>query len=110
MHASYGPDFNGLNDSAWVAVPAAIHVHGGSRGVHFRNCSFQRMAASALMFSGGSQDCSVDRCTFSDLSGTAVTLGQVDDWAEKNASKQNSLFAVTDNTMTRSSLEYRGCV
>lgn len=28
-HASHGPGFDGFNDSAWVAVPAAIWVRGG---------------------------------------------------------------------------------
>ena len=106
-HAT-GPNFNGNNDSAYVAIPAAVHVHGGSRGVTFNSCNFTRMGATALMFSGGTQACSVVNSSFSDLSGSAVMLGQVDDWAETDRSKQNGGFLVAHNTITRTSVEYRG--
>jgi hypothetical protein len=110
-HAStgYAPGkFPGFNDSAWVAVPAAIHVHGGSAGVTFTGCTFTRMGASAVMFSGGSSHGSVINSTFTDLSGSAVMLGQVDDWAEKDETKQNRGFVLAHNTVSRTSLEYRG--
>jgi hypothetical protein len=106
-HAS-SADFNGFNDSAWVAVPAAIHVHSGSRAVSFAGCKFTRMGASAVMFSGGTQDCEITNSTFNDLSGSAVMLGQVDDWAQADETKQNAGFILADNRIANTSLEYRG--
>ena len=110
-HASAGSapgQFPGFNDSAWVAVPPAIHVHGGSSGVYFTGCKFTRMGASAVMLSGGSSHGHVTNSTFTDLSGSAVMLGQVDDWKEKDESKQNRGFILAHNTVSRTSLEYRG--
>lgn len=107
--AGYAPGkFPGYNDSAWVAVPAAINVHGGSTGVTFTGCTFTRMGASAVMFSGGSSHGSIINSTFTDLSGSAVMLGQVDDWGETVESRQNHGFLLAHNTIARTSLEYRG--
>ena len=110
-HAStgYAPgQFPGFNDSAWVAVPAAIYVHGGSAGVTFTGCTFTRMGASAVMFSGGSSHGSVINSTFTDLSGSAVMLGQVDDWGLRDTARQNARFLLAHNTISHTSLEYRG--
>ena len=106
-HAS-SANFDGYNDSLWVAVPAAINVHGGSRDVSFTGCNFTRMGASAIMFSGGSQGGSVLASSFSDLSGSAVMLGQVNDWAQADPAQQNGGFVLARNTIERTSLEYRG--
>lgn len=107
--AGYAPgQFPGFNDSAWVAIPAAIHVHGGSTDVAFVGCTFTRMGASAVMFSGGSSRGTIINSTFTDLSGSAVMLGQVDDWAETDETKQNRGFVLAHNNVSRTSLEYRG--
>eukprot|EP01048_Picozoa_sp_COSAG05_P033349 COSAG05_NODE_13320_length_434_cov_1.065672_1_plen_144_part_11 len=66
------------------------------------------MGASALMFSAGSQDCTVLRSGFRDLSGSAVMLGQVDDWGLRDTATQNARFLLAHNTISHTSLEYRG--
>jgi hypothetical protein len=66
------------------------------------------MGASAVMFSGGTQDCEITNSTFNDLSGSAVMLGQVDDWAQADETKQNAGFILADNRIANTSLEYRG--
>jgi hypothetical protein len=60
------------------------------------------------MFSGGTQGCAVLRSSFRDLSGSAIMLGQVDDWGEQDVSKQNGRFVLAHNNISQTSLEYRG--
>jgi hypothetical protein len=60
------------------------------------------------MFSGGTQHCSVTNSNFTDLSGSAVMLGQVNDWNEPNAELHNGNYMVGGNTISSTSLEYRG--
>ena len=53
-------------------TPAALAFH-GSKGVRFDSCTFQHLGANGVSFSGGSQNNTVTRCTFVDLSASAVS-------------------------------------
>ena len=53
-------------------TPAALAFH-GSKDVRFDSCTFQHLGANGVSFSGGSQNNTVARCTFVDLSASAVS-------------------------------------
>jgi hypothetical protein len=50
----------------------------------------------------------VSRCTFSDLSGGGVTLGNVNDTKETDPSRQMARVHVADNNIINSGREFKG--
>jgi hypothetical protein len=59
-----------------AGVAAAVHFR-APHDVSFVDCSFHRLGGSALWLDIGAQNCSVTRCTFSDVSGSAVVIGGI---------------------------------
>lgn len=61
-----------------MLTPAAVSVHTGS-GVSFVGCTFRHIGETALLIDAESVACVVANCTFWDVSGSAIFLGDVDD-------------------------------
>ena len=65
------------DDSTWVPTTANILLE-GVHNATFDRCTFTRLGACGVSFEGGSQNNSITRSTFSDISGSAVSIGRVD--------------------------------
>ena len=56
--------------------PANIVCH-AARGVRFEGCVFTRLGGAGIDVEYGSRDCVISHCEFTDISGTAVQVGDV---------------------------------
>ena len=101
----------GVNYSL-AGVAAAVHFR-APHDVSFHECSFRRLGGSALWLDVGAQNCSVTRCTFSDVSGAAVLLGGVGGSEDGMLDCGSDASRTRDNTIqnctsTRTAVEYHG--
>ena len=70
----------------YVMTPANVAVHGG-KDIAFHSCAFCHLGAYGSGASLGSQRVRWENCSFSDLSGGAITLGGLDTCDEKDVSR-----------------------
>ncbi len=80
----------------------------GARHVDFDSCVFQHIGSFALQANQGSQYVNITRNTFVDLSGGAVLLGAIDDYAAVGDQLLNRYFVVQDNSISHTGVEYAG--
>ena len=89
-------------------TPAALQFTGATN-VTFTNCSFSRLGSNAVGFSHGSHRNSVRRCSFDDISASAVAIGTRSDPTEKTTPSQQEINnTVADCVISRTAAEYRG--
>ena len=89
-------------------TPAALAFH-GSKDVRFDSCTFQHLGANGVSFSGGSQNNTVARCTFVDLSASAVAIGTRGNPTIRGAEhQQDKGNEVSDCSISHVAREYRG--
>ena len=79
-----------------------------SHHINFTNCSFLQNGAWGLRLYNGTQHSTVSRCLFSDLSGGAVAIGDVNDTMQTNPQNQTAWITVSDNVMDGIGREYKG--
>lgn len=91
-----------------VPTPGAITVY-GARNVTFAGCTFTHLGSTALLVAGSSQYVSIVNNTFTDISGGAITLGQVDDAGQTDPSVYNGYHTVFNNFIEQTPVEYHGC-
>ena len=87
--------------------PASIMVAGAAR-VDFSSCSWTHIGGWGLRFYNGTQNSSVRYSIFSDLSGGAIMIGNVNDTDETSFAKQMVGIHVRDNFISRAGVEYHG--
>lgn len=90
-------------------MPAHVSVRAG-RQLSFTNVTFRDMGSVALNITDGSQDITIDGCKFHNISGSAINLGQTDDWRETEPAKQNARLQVTNCDMRNVTTEFGGAV
>jgi hypothetical protein len=91
-------------------IPANVVVEGGAHGVIFDNCTFRHLGGTALHFQAGAQHSSVQGTKFYDVSASAVMIGNVTDWDERDVSKQTLNVSVSDSVVSDLPREYHGAV
>lgn len=70
------PDGNHkLDNQGWLGRPASAIVVKGANNINFHNCSFRRMASTALDYEWATTGGSITRCTFFDVGGSAILAG-----------------------------------
>ena len=90
-----------------ISSPAAFMVANSSR-VQVIGCSFSRLGAWGIRLYNGTQAARIARSIFHDLSGGGICLGNVDDSAESEPSRQMASISVDDNCITDVGREYKG--
>jgi hypothetical protein len=88
-------------------VPGAVAVH-GAKGVQIDNCTFAHLGLSGVVVDGGSQNVTVSSSTFTDTSGSAVSLGNVSN-AVLADEKQDGWYSIHNNYIRNTGAEYHGC-
>eukprot|EP01043_Picozoa_sp_COSAG02_P009036 COSAG02_NODE_300_length_25279_cov_159.676529_17_plen_636_part_00 len=91
-------------------IPANVVVEGGAHEVLFDSCTFRHLGGTALHFQAGAQHSTVERTEFYDISASAVIIGNVTDWNEKDVSKQTLNITVRDSVVSSLPQEYHGAV
>ena len=64
-----------LDNQGWVGRPAAAVEVNCATSVYFKNCTFRHCASTALDYHRFVNGGTVDRCTFTDIGGTAILAG-----------------------------------
>ncbi len=90
-------------------MPAHISVRAGKH-LTFRNVTFRDMGSVALNVTDGSQDIRIDACKFHNISGSAISLGQTDDWRQTDLAQQNARLHVTNCDIRNVTSEFGGAV
>jgi hypothetical protein len=88
-------------------VPGAMWLS-GVKDVVIQNCTFAHLGLTGIVADGGSQRINITSSTFADLSGSAVSLGNVSQ-ANLPPPTQDQQFLVESNIISFTGQEYRGC-
>lgn len=97
VYYSPAPNASAKADSGLVMMPSAAAVVAvGVHRVTFDNCSFAHLGLWGLRLRGGAQDVSVTRCSFVDMGGGGIYLGDVNDTAQTDPTLQMANLSVTD--------------
>ena len=104
-----GPAKCNTNCTGRPNIPGALEFY-GAKDCAFIGCTLQHIGSVALSFSGGSHRNRVSRCTFSDISASAVYIGTLAVSASNmhNMSQQDLNNSVSDSVITHVSREFRG--
>lgn len=79
LYDAYSDDSAPGGNVAWVGRPkSAVSVKDANQ-VAFYDCAFQHLGATGLDFVSGTKQMTVQGCTFTDISGTAVLAGYFGD-------------------------------
>jgi hypothetical protein len=95
-------------------IPGALRVHRGQR-LEISGNSFAHLGGAGVELADGTQDSTILGNRFDDISGGAVSVGEVDDFwlADSFASgptRMTSGIAVSDNAVTHTGLDYHDTV
>lgn len=70
------PYHRGLDNLAWIGRPPAAVTVKNASDIIFENCSFEHLAATGLDFESGTCSNLVQGCTFSDIGGNGLQIGE----------------------------------
>jgi hypothetical protein len=95
-------------------IPGAVGVHRGQR-IRFESDSFVHLGGAALDLADGTRDSSATGNRFDDLSGGALSVGEVDDYyladaLASGAERMTSGITVADNAVTHTGVDYHDTV
>ena len=90
-----------------VALAGNVHFERSS-GVSFSNCSFKHLGAAGIYLDAGCQNSTITRCSFSDISGAAVTIGAFTDYNQTVPALQTANNTVSDCTISAMPVEFHG--
>ena len=65
-----------LDNQAWIGRPPAAVSVKGANTISFERCRFEHLAATGLDFVGGTHDDLIEGCTFRDVGGNGLQLGE----------------------------------
>jgi len=91
----------------WVCMPGSVEVHRG-RGCSFDNNAFTRLGAAGIALVGGSQANAVTGSLFYDISGTAVSIGDIASYNETDLDNHDADNTISDCTVRDVAREYLG--
>jgi hypothetical protein len=111
------PYHRGLDNVAWIGRPPAAVSAGGADHISFERCTFEHLASAGLDFQGGTHDDLIRGCTFRDIGGNGIQLGEFsgtnvethipyDPSDEREICTNEKIF---DNTVTDCGNEDWGC-
>ncbi|MHA6765385.1 hypothetical protein [Streptacidiphilus sp. PAMC 29251] len=88
-----------------MVIPAAVQVHRG-RAISFSDDVIEHTGGSGIDFADQTQDSTLTGSQITDVSGTGVSLGEVDDYYQNTAALQTSGDTVTQNTVDHVGQDY----
>lgn len=95
------------NDVLWVPMQSNL-VFLGTDAITFDQCTLQHLGAGGLQFRAGAHNATVQSCTFQDISGTAIQIGDYDTMRETDPRRQELFNTVQDCTIDRVAAEFHG--
>lgn len=112
---SYAPK---LDNVAWIGRPPAAVLVKSADHISFENCTFEHLAATGLDFESGTSSNQVQSCTFRDIGGNGLQLGEfsqtnVETHTPFNPSDYGVICShtiIADNTFTGCGAEDWGCM
>jgi hypothetical protein len=92
-----------------IRIPAAVQVHRGAR-ISFTGDTVQHTGTSGIDLADQTQDSTVSGSSITDLSGTGVDLGEVDDYYQTQPALMTSGNTVSGNVVQRPGQEFSDAV
>ena len=92
---------------AWSAANLPFTA---ARNIRFERCVFKHLGAMGLELKGGSKNCTVEGCVFTDISGTPLKIGDTSDPERKDERKRDTGNTVRNCYIHHSPCEFRGGV
>ncbi len=97
-----------------VRIPGAVRVHRGQR-IEISGNSFAHLGGAGLEIVDGSQDSSAVGNRFDDVSGGAISVGEVDDYYLDDSlatgpARMTSAIDIRNNSVTNTGLDYHDTV
>ncbi len=105
-----------LENQAWIERPVAAVNISQSCNVAFTGCTFRRLGATAIDFADATDSCTVDRCRFDDIGGTAIMAGSFAESPREvhrpysDLTQRCSHLTISGNTISRVGTEDWGAV
>jgi hypothetical protein len=90
-------------------IPAAVQVHRG-QSIAFRGDTFEHLGGAGVDLADGTQGSSLVGCAVDDTSGGGVSVGEVDDYFQTEASLMTSGDTVSDNGISFVGRDYHDAV
>jgi len=106
-----------LDNVAWIGrPPAAVTAHNADH-ISFENCIFENTASAGLDLQNGTHDSLVQGCTFRDIGGNGIQLGEFSDakvethipWNPVDEREICSNEIIANNLVTECGVEDWGC-
>jgi hypothetical protein len=112
------PYHPGLDNLAWIGRPPAAVTVRNARRVIFEGCTFEHLASAGLDFVSGASSNRVQGCTFRDVGGNGIQLGEFSQtnvethtpWNPRDQRKICADEVIRDNVFTDCGSEDWGCV
>ena len=95
------------DDSLWVPTTGNVLLEGVA-GARFDSCTFTRLGACGVSIEGGSQNVTISRGSFTDISGSAVSIGRTNTYNLTDRELHDAGNTVADSTITRVAREFHG--
>ena len=97
-----------------VRIPGAVRVHRGQR-IEISGNTFSHLGGAGIELADGSQDSSVLGNRIDDVSGGAISVGEVDDYylndgMATGAARMTSGINISNNSVTNTGLDYHDTV
>lgn len=99
---------SGLTDQIYTQMPGNISFN-YCTNIKITSCVFDHLGSTALQLSAGCKNNSIYNNTFTDISGSAISIGSLSDSfpSTKDLVKDNT---VDNNLISNVAVEFRGCV
>lgn len=94
--------------AVWQSSPANVAFH-SSNAIRFERCVFTHLGAGGLVIDQGSKNSTISGSVFTDISGTAVRIGDIDP-PNATPDQEDSGTAVTNNYIHAVAVEFHGGV
>jgi NPCBM-associated, NEW3 domain of alpha-galactosidase/Carbohydrate esterase 2 N-terminal len=101
-------DTSGVTPAPTI-VPAAVTVSRGS-SITFADDAFTHLGATAVDFADGTQDSTVTASVITDTAGGGVSVGEVDDYFQNDASLMTTGDTISDNVISYVGQDYSDTV
>jgi hypothetical protein len=92
---------------AWTKAPGNVSFH-HAKGIRFTGDAFVHLGAAGLDLGDGTQHALVKGCVFTDISGSGVQLGGVDDARTTDGNLMTRADQISDNHISAVAVEYHG--
>ncbi len=91
----------------YMRSPGALTLE-HCQNIFFQNCSFSKFGGAGIDLYEGARYCTIEGCTFDDLSGTAVNIGGIESTLTEESPRKTGNISISNNYFTNIAVEFKG--